>query len=173
MFGRFDAYILGRITRDITISKLQNGSSFCRFSVAVNKRKFVGKDGTEVTPPADFFDLVAYGPIADSIASHAKRGSVISANVQYAPYTNTTQKDGVTTVYHNVQWKVLAGYDILETGRDNNSGDIGNQNEATADSYGGGSNGYDYVPEEAAPPDCSEVPMSQQEANLIASELPF
>lgn len=173
MFGRFDAYILGRITRDITISKMQNGSSFCRFSVAVNKRKYVGKDGAEVTPPADYFDLVAYGPIADSIASHAKRGSVISANVQYAPYTNTTQKDGVTTVYQNVQWKVLAGYDIFETGRGNNGGDIGSQNEAAADSYGGGSNGYDYVPEEAASPDYSEVPMSQQEANLIASELPF
>mgnify|MGYP002523298227 FL=1 len=173
MFGRFDAYILGRITRDITISKMQNGSSFCRFSVAVNKRKYVGKDGAEVTPPADYFDLVAYGPIADSIASHAKRGSVISANVQYAPYTNTTQKDGVTTVYQNVQWKVLAGYDIFETGRGNSGGDIGSQNEAAADSYGGGSNGYDYIPEETASPDYSEVPMTQQEANLIESELPF
>lgn len=55
---------------------------------------------------------------------------MISANVQYAPYTNTTQKDGVTTVYHNVQWKVLAGYDTFETGRDNNGGDIDSQNEA-------------------------------------------
>lgn len=66
--------IMGRLTANPEIRQTQNGTSFCRFTVAVN-RKFANKDTGE--READFINCQAWRQTAEFIAKYFYKGSMI------------------------------------------------------------------------------------------------
>ena len=62
----------GRITKDIELQTGKSGSEYCKFSVAVNRRK--DKNGET---RADFIDCTAFGKTAAFVAKYFKKGDGI------------------------------------------------------------------------------------------------
>lgn len=67
--------LIGRLTADPELRQTQNGTSFCRFTVAVN-RKFANKDTGEIE--ADFISCQAWRQTAEFINRYFKKGQMIS-----------------------------------------------------------------------------------------------
>lgn len=65
--------IVGRLTKDVEISKTNSGIEFARFNVAVQS-EFKTADGER---KADFFPCVAWRDTAKNIAQYFKKGSPI------------------------------------------------------------------------------------------------
>ena len=63
---------LGRLTKDPELKYTFNEKSYCKFSVAVDRR-FKKDDG----PTADFFFITAWGKQADVITQYFKKGQQI------------------------------------------------------------------------------------------------
>lgn len=77
--------LVGRLTRDPEIKATNSGSSYARFSIAVDRR---GKDaGT------DFINIVAFGKTSEFIESYFRKGQRIGINgrIQTGSYEG---KDG-------------------------------------------------------------------------------
>lgn len=77
--------LMGRLTRDPEISSLTSGTTFARFSIAVD-RKF----SREGEPDADFFNCSAFGKTAEFIERNIHKGSkiLVSGRLQNNNYTN-------------------------------------------------------------------------------------
>ena len=77
--------LMGRLTRDPEISSSTSGTTFARFSIAVD-RKF-SRDGE---PDADFFNCSAFGKTAEFIERNIHKGSkiLVSGRLQNNNYTN-------------------------------------------------------------------------------------
>ena len=75
----------GRLTKDPEISSSASGTTFARFSIAVNRR--FKRDGE---PDADFFNCSAFGKTAEFIEKFFKKGSRIevSGRLENNNYTN-------------------------------------------------------------------------------------
>ena len=84
--------MMGRLTRDPEISSSTSGTTFARYSLAVD-RKFK----REGEPDADFFNCTSFGKQAEFVEKYLKKGTkvVITGRLQN---NNYTQKDG-TKVY--------------------------------------------------------------------------
>lgn len=67
--------LIGRLTADPELRQTQNGTSFCRFTVAVN-RKFANKDTGE--READFISCQAWRQTAEFINRYFKKGQMIA-----------------------------------------------------------------------------------------------
>lgn len=65
--------ITGNITRDIELAETASGTSYCNFSVAVN-RAMPDSDGNKQT---DFFNCTAWRQRAEVIAKYCKKGSKV------------------------------------------------------------------------------------------------
>ena len=80
--------MMGRLVRDPEISSSPTGTTFARYSIAVD-RKFK-KEGE---PDADFFNCTSIGKQAEFVEKYLKKGTkiVISGRLQNNNYTN---KDG-------------------------------------------------------------------------------
>lgn len=65
--------IVGNITRDIDLAETASGTSYCNFSVAVN-RAMPDSDGNKQT---DFFNCTAWRQRAEVIAKYCKKGSKV------------------------------------------------------------------------------------------------
>lgn len=64
---------IGRITKDIELTKTNNGLSVTKFTIAVNKRfKSENEENT-----ADFFNCVAWRVLAENIAKFCHKGSKV------------------------------------------------------------------------------------------------
>ena len=61
--------LMGRLTRDVELKVIDNGTSISKFSVAVN-RDFKNKDGEY---EADFFNCVAFKHTADFVKTYFKK----------------------------------------------------------------------------------------------------
>lgn len=79
--------LMGRLTADPELKTTQNGISYCRFTVAVNR---YSKDGEDT---ADFISCVAWRSTAEFICKYFLKGSKIalSGSIQTGSYTD---KDG-------------------------------------------------------------------------------
>jgi len=79
---------LGRLCKDPEVSSSASGTTFARFSIAVDRR--FKRDGE---PDADFFNCSAFGKIAEFIEKYGKKGTkfLISGRLENNDYTN---KDG-------------------------------------------------------------------------------
>ena len=78
----------GRITKDIELQTGKSGSEYCKFTVAVNRRK--DKNGET---KADFIDCTAFGKTAAFVAKYFKKGDGIA--VEGALESDTYEaKDG-------------------------------------------------------------------------------
>lgn len=80
--------ITGRLTRDPEVSSSTSGTTFARFSVAVDRR--FKREGE---PDADFFNCSAFGKTAEFIEKYFKKGQKINlvGRLENNDYTN---KDG-------------------------------------------------------------------------------
>ena len=77
--------LVGRLTRDPEIKTTNSGSSYARFSIAVDRR---GKD-----PGTDFINIVAFGKTSEFIERYFRKGQRIGINgrIQTGSYEG---KDG-------------------------------------------------------------------------------
>ena len=111
--------LMGRLTREPEVSSSASGTTFARFSIAVD-RKFK-KEGD---PDADFFNCTSFGKQAEFVERYLKKGTkiVVSGRLQNNNYTN---KDG-QKVY---DVRVMA--EEIEFAESKNSS--GNQDSGSAD----------------------------------------
>lgn len=65
--------VVGNITREPELKFLGSGNAAVKFSIAVNKRK-KGKDG-EYEESTSFFDVQAYGTLAENLANSVQKGN--------------------------------------------------------------------------------------------------
>lgn len=138
--------IVGRLTRDPDIHSTQN-SSYCRFSVAVDRRY-----KQEGQPAADFPSCIAWGKTAEFIEKYFHKGMkiAIEGRIQTGSFQN---KDGQTVYTTDV---IAEQVEFVESkGASQNSG--GNQ--------GGGS------PQATAPATTDDGWMNIPDG--IDEELPF
>lgn len=80
--------LMGRLTREPEVSSSTSGTTFARFSIAVD-RKFK-KEGD---PDADFFNCTSFNKQAEFVERYLKKGTkvVVTGRLQNNNYTN---KDG-------------------------------------------------------------------------------
>jgi single-strand DNA-binding protein len=65
--------VVGNITREPELKFLGSGNAAVKFSIAVNKRR-KGKDG-EYEESTSFFDVQAYGTLAENLANSVQKGN--------------------------------------------------------------------------------------------------
>jgi len=77
--------LTGRLTADPEISSSASGTTFARFSIAVDRR-FKSDNG----PTADFFNCSAFSKTAEFIEKHFKKGNKINivGRLENNDYTN-------------------------------------------------------------------------------------
>lgn len=80
--------MMGRLTRDPEITSSTSGTTYARFSIAVDR-----KIKAEGQPEADFFNCTSFGKQAEFIERYLKKGTkiVITGRLRNDSYTN---KDG-------------------------------------------------------------------------------
>ena len=87
--------LVGRLTRDPELRKTKTGTSYCRFTVACDRRKTSeGKD-----QEADFISCVAWRQSADFLYDYAQKGNVVSVegSIQTGSYTDRDGRKVYTT----------------------------------------------------------------------------
>lgn len=67
-------FLIGNLCADPTISQTLNGTSICKFSIAVN-RNYTNGDEERKT---DFFNITAWNGQAESIAKYCNKGTKVS-----------------------------------------------------------------------------------------------
>ena len=84
--------LMGRLTKDPEISSSTNGTTFARYSLAVDRR--FKREGD---PDADFFNCTSFGKQAEFVEKYLKKGTkvVLTGRLQNNNYTT---KEG-TKVY--------------------------------------------------------------------------
>lgn len=96
----FNKVILGgRLTAEPELKTTQSGKSVCSFSIAVN-RKFKQQGQSD----ADFFNVVAWDGLADTVARYFHKGSSICVvgSIQNRSWTgNNNQKRYATDIVAN------------------------------------------------------------------------
>ena len=87
--------LLGRLTKDPEVRKTSSGTSFCRFTLACDKRKT--KDDQE--PGANFITCVAWRQNADFIGGYGSKGALTSVegSIETGSYTDRDGKKVYTT----------------------------------------------------------------------------
>lgn len=80
--------LMGRLTREPEVSSSASGTTFARFSIAVDRR--FKREGD---PDADFFNCTSFGKQAEFVEKYLKKGTkvVLSGRLENNNYTN---KDG-------------------------------------------------------------------------------
>ena len=110
--------MIGRLTSTPELHKTNNDKSVARATIAINRR-FKDQNGER---EADFINIVVWGKLAETLASYATKGSLISVDGELR--TRKFEKNGQT----NYVTEVLAtGFQLLESRaqramRENNAG---------------------------------------------------
>ena len=88
---------MGRITKDIDLQTTKTGTEYCKFTVAVNRKK--DKNGET---KADFVDCTAWGKTAAFVQKYFKKGDgiVVEGRFESDKYTG---KDGTTRTSWSVR----------------------------------------------------------------------
>ena len=75
--------LLGRIVQDLELKETTSGKTYCRFRMAVNRR--FKRD------ESDFFTVVAWGSLANTLVKYAAKGYQIAVNgsIHINDYTNS------------------------------------------------------------------------------------
>lgn len=110
--------LIGRIVATPELHKTNKEKSVARATIAINRR-FKDQNGER---EADFINIVVWGKLAETLASYATKGSLISVDGELR--TRKFEKNGQT----NYVTEVLAtGFQLLESRaqramRENNAG---------------------------------------------------
>lgn len=67
--------LVGRLTRDCEVKSTTQGTSVCRFSVAVNRRK---RTGDKWEDEVSYIDVVLWGKSAETLSSYLTKGRQVS-----------------------------------------------------------------------------------------------
>lgn len=86
--------LIGNLTRDAEIIATKSGKEFCSFSIAVDRHE-KNEDGVNIT---DFFDVVAWGNIAQPLVQYGRKGKKIGVCGTLTTRITET-KDGKRTFY--------------------------------------------------------------------------
>ncbi len=107
--------LVGRLTRDVEVTKTQSGLSLARFTVAVNRR--FNKDQT------DFINCVAWRQTADFLGQYAKKGALVDVegSIQTSSYDNPTTGQKVYRTEVSVDNASLLESRAVSENRANNS----------------------------------------------------
>ena len=110
--------LIGRLVNTPELNKTANDKSVARATLAVNRR-YKGQNGER---EADFVNVIVSGKLAETLASYATKGSLISLDGELR--TRRYEKDGVT---HYVTEVLCNGFQLLESRaqralRENNTG---------------------------------------------------
>lgn len=84
--------IHGRLVRDPELKTAASGNEFCKFTVAVDRRR--------KEDPTDFFDCTAFGKTGVAISKYLTKGREIL--VQGRMESNKVEKDGQTRTYWGI-----------------------------------------------------------------------
>lgn len=84
--------LIGNLTRDPELRATNNGTSVCRFTLAVNDRRQDPKSG-EWVDDTSFIPIVVWGKQADNCDKYLRKGSTcgVFGRIKTGSYTN---KDG-------------------------------------------------------------------------------
>ena len=98
--------LIGRLTRDATLTYTAGGTAVCKFSIAVNRRV---KKGEQWTEEASFFDVTAWGKTGECIAKYLLKGKQVAVYGELQQ--DRWQQDGQprSKVYVNAQGIQLLG----------------------------------------------------------------
>ena len=82
--------LIGNLTRDPELTETPNGTSVCRFSIAV-QRDYAGNDGNRET---DFFNITVWNRRAENCGKYLKKGNKVAVigSLQNRSYED---KDGI------------------------------------------------------------------------------
>ncbi len=108
--------IIGRLTATPELHKTSNEKSVTRATIAVNRR-YKDQNGER---EADFINIVLWGKSAETLASYASKGSLISLDGELR--TRRYEKDGVTHYVTEVLGHGLQGGQSAEAQKDNGGG---------------------------------------------------
>ena len=77
--------LMGRLTRDPEVSSSTTGTTFARYSIAVDRR--FKREGE---PDADFFNCTAFGKQGEFVEKYLRKGTkiLLSGRIQNDNYTN-------------------------------------------------------------------------------------
>ncbi len=180
--GKCTAQIAGLAGKDITLSKAKNGDNYCRFSLSMHPRKSTSQATGEDEKKDDtvWMDCIAFGAVADALARTVKKGDYVTADADIIRSQNVTEKDGVKTVYNNMQFKIKAGFDVLTpVKRDTYARPAAeattpaNANPQDTQAYGSEDYGSSFTPEMVSAPNDSGVQYTEEEQGLVDDQLPF
>ena len=157
MRGFSKAIITGNLTRDPELRNTTTGKSVCGFSVAVNRtyRDASGEQREEVS----FIDCSAWGPVGETIAKYAKKGSAVLVSGRL---NQRSWEDKSGNKRSSVE---IVVEDFSFLGGGNRDGGDSNYN-----SYGSDSKGSSPA-KSAAPTD--ETPEEIPEGDIDLSDIPF
>lgn len=85
--------LIGRLTRDPELKSTNNGSYFCRFSLASNRNIYNRQTG-ESRDEVGFFDCVAWGKSAETIHKYLQKGRriCVEGNLRWSSWEGTDGK---------------------------------------------------------------------------------
>ena len=98
--------LVGRMTRDAELRYTPSNVAVATFTLAVN-RTFKSQNGER---EADFITVVVWGRLAETLASYASKGSLISLDGELR--TRKYDKDGQT---HYVTEVLCSSFQLLES----------------------------------------------------------
>ena len=94
--------LAGNITRDPELRFTQEGTPVANFGLAVNRVRSKNKDA------ADYFNVVAWRGLAETIANHKKKGDpiLVEGRLQYSSWEaeDGARRSKVDVVAENVQF---------------------------------------------------------------------
>lgn len=95
--------LVGRLTRDSELKYIQAGSSVCKFSLAINRRRKSGEDWTE---EAHYFDIVLWGKQGEALHQYLTKGKQVAVEGELRQ--NRWEQDGqsrskIEIVANNIQ----------------------------------------------------------------------
>ena len=114
----YTSILIGRLTSTPELHKTNNDKSVARATIAVNRR-YKDQNGER---EADFVNMVLWGRLAESLASYATKGSLISVDGELR--TRRFEKNGQMNYVTEV---LVTGFQLLESRaqramRENNAG---------------------------------------------------
>ena len=106
--------LIGRLTKDIDLRKSQNGHSYAKFILAVNRR--FKKENEQ---SADFISCTVIGKQADNMYQYLRKGSqvAIEGRIETGSYEKNGQRIYTTDV-------VVERVDFLDTRKDSQSNGV-------------------------------------------------
>ena len=132
--------LVGRLTKSPDLRKTQNGTSVCKFTLAVNRR--VTGQGQ---PDADFISCVAWRKQAENIAKYCSKGSqvAVEGRIQTRNYDaqDGTKRYVTEVIADNVSF--LGGRSTSSESSSyaaNNYNNVSNVNDSMSSNNFGGSN---------------------------------